>query len=216
METSPMSAAALYLSCPPAQRWVGWRARQRTCAPGGDAQESSTPPPRPQHSRSSASALLVRPPKAAYASPPLATLATVHLRSLIHCVLNLRVEIGRVEPGFRLVLREVVGVGVAQAGRVGRKARLSSQFSWLPTLRFRAKVMLGFAAVLAISAISLGIAYLGFGRVSDAVVSYRTSVTEADLARSIDRELISYRLLVKYYVVTGKEDDAKAAQSVQA
>jgi hypothetical protein len=51
--------------------------------------------------------------------------------------------------------------------------------------------MLGFAAVLAISAVSLGIAYLGFGRVSDAVVSYRTSVTEADLARNIDRELIS-------------------------
>jgi methyl-accepting chemotaxis protein len=76
--------------------------------------------------------------------------------------------------------------------------------------------MLGFAAVLAISAVSLGIAYLGFGRVSDAVVSYRTSVSEADLARSIDRELISYRLLVKYYVATGKEDDAKAALSAEA
>src|ERR1700751_5138162 len=98
------------------------------------------------------------------------------------------------------------------AGRVGRKAL----FSWLPTLRFRAKVMLGFAAVLAISATSLGIAYLGFDRVSDAVVSYRTSVTEADLARNIDRELISYRSLVRYYVVTGKEDDAKAAQAAEA
>jgi methyl-accepting chemotaxis protein len=76
--------------------------------------------------------------------------------------------------------------------------------------------MLGFAAVLAISATSLGIAYLGFDRVSDAVVSYRTSVTEADLARNIDRELISYRSLVRYYVVTGKEDDAKAAQSAEA
>jgi methyl-accepting chemotaxis protein len=76
--------------------------------------------------------------------------------------------------------------------------------------------MLGFAAVLAISETSLGIAYLGFDRVSDAVVSYRTSVTEADLARNIDRELISYRSLVRYYVVTGKEDDAKAAQSAEA
>ena len=76
--------------------------------------------------------------------------------------------------------------------------------------------MLGFAAVLAISATSLGIAYLGFDRVSGAVVSYRTSVTEADLARNIDRELISYRSLVKYYVVTGKEDDAKAAQAAEA
>jgi len=76
--------------------------------------------------------------------------------------------------------------------------------------------MLGFAGVLAISAISLGIAYLGFDRVSGAVVAYRTSVTEADLARNIDRELISYRALVKYYVVTGKEDDAKAAQAAEA
>jgi methyl-accepting chemotaxis protein len=98
------------------------------------------------------------------------------------------------------------------AGRVGPQSR----FSGFLTLRFRAKVMLGFTAVLAISATSLGIAYLGFERVSGAVVSYRTSVSEADLARNIDRELISYRSLVKYYVVTGKEDDAKAAQSAEA
>jgi hypothetical protein len=88
-------------------------------------------------------------------------------------------------------------------------------FSWLPTLRFRAKVLLGFALVLAISAVSLGMAYLGFDRVSEAVASYRNSVTEADLARNIDRELISYRSAVKYYVATGKEDDAKAAQAAE-
>jgi hypothetical protein len=41
----------------------------------------------------------------------------------------------------------------------------------LPTLRFRAKVMLGFAVVLAISAASMGIAYLGFERVSAGVAS---------------------------------------------
>src|SRR5262249_12441054 len=45
---------------------------------------------------------------------------------------------------------------------------------------------------------------------------YHTSVAEADLARNIDRELISYRSLVKYFVATGKEDDAKAAQSAEA
>ncbi len=38
-----------------------------------------------------------------------------------------------------------------------------------PTLRFRAKIMLGFAVVLAISAASMGFAYLGFERVSDVV-----------------------------------------------
>jgi len=83
-------------------------------------------------------------------------------------------------------------------------------------LRIRAKVMLGFAVVLAISAVSMGIAYLGFERVSVGVTSYRKSVSEADLARNIDRELISYRALARYYVVTGKEDDGKAALAAEA
>jgi methyl-accepting chemotaxis protein len=80
-----------------------------------------------------------------------------------------------------------------------------------PTLRFGGKIMLGFASVLAITAISMSIAYLGFERVSVGVASYRKSVSEADLARNIDRELISYRGLARYYVVTGKEEDSKAA-----
>jgi methyl-accepting chemotaxis protein len=78
-------------------------------------------------------------------------------------------------------------------------------------LRFRAKVTLGFAVVLAVSAISLGIAYLGFERISAAVASFRSSVSQADLARNIDREVLSYRDLAKYYVATGREDDANAA-----
>jgi methyl-accepting chemotaxis protein len=86
----------------------------------------------------------------------------------------------------------------------------------LPALRFRGKVMFSFALVLALSAASMGIAYLGFERVSAGVVTYRNSVTEADLARNIDRELISYRSLARYYVVTGKEDDASAALAAEA
>jgi methyl-accepting chemotaxis protein len=86
----------------------------------------------------------------------------------------------------------------------------------LPTLRFRAKVMLGFGLVLAIAAVNLSIAYLGFDNVSSAVASYRGSVSEADLARTIDRELIAYRAAVRYYVATGKEDDASSAQAAEA
>ena len=85
----------------------------------------------------------------------------------------------------------------------------------LPTLRFRAKIMLGFAVVLAISAASMGFAYLGFENVSDGVDSYRRSVQEADLSREIDRELISYRSLARYFVVTGKEEDGKAALAAE-
>ena len=76
--------------------------------------------------------------------------------------------------------------------------------------------MLGFTIVLAVSTVTMGIAYLGFERVSTGVASYRNSVVEADLARNIDRELISYRGLARYYVATGKEDDAKAALTAEA
>ena len=76
--------------------------------------------------------------------------------------------------------------------------------------------MLGFAVVLAISAASMGFAYLGFERVSAGVDSYRRSVQEADLSRDIDRELISYRSLARYFVVTGKEEDGKAGLAAEA
>ena len=76
--------------------------------------------------------------------------------------------------------------------------------------------MLGFAVTLAISAASMGFAYMGFERVSSGVGSYRQSVAEADLARNIDRELISYRSLARYYVVTAREEDGKAALAAEA
>ncbi|MET3912870.1 HAMP domain-containing protein/CHASE3 domain sensor protein, partial [Bradyrhizobium sp. S3.3.6] len=97
----------------------------------------------------------------------------------------------------------------------GRTASPSKR-SIFPTLRFRAKIILGFAAVLVISAGSMAFAYFGFERVSSGVGSYRSSVSEADLARNIDRELLGYRSAVKYFVVTGKEDDAKAALDAEA
>ena len=80
---------------------------------------------------------------------------------------------------------------------MGMSGRVWPQWLKFPTLRIRAKVLAGFAAVLAISAASMGIAYLGFERVSAGVATYRSSVSEADLARNIDRELISYQALAR-------------------
>jgi methyl-accepting chemotaxis protein len=76
--------------------------------------------------------------------------------------------------------------------------------------------MVGFVLVLAISAVSMAIAYTRFEHVSAGVKAYRDSVTESGLAQNIDRQLISYRALARYYVVTGKEDDAKAALTAEA
>jgi methyl-accepting chemotaxis protein len=111
-----------------------------------------------------------------------------------------------------LVLREKTGVRVRLSKRFWPRS-VSLKF---PTLRFRGKVVLGFTVVLTVSAVTMGIAYLGFERVSMGVTSYRNSVVEADLARNIDRELISYRGLARYYMSTGKEDDAKAALTAEA
>jgi len=99
---------------------------------------------------------------------------------------------------------------------VGLQKRTGSFSLKFPTLRFRAKIMLGFAVVLAISAGSMGFAYMGFEHVSGSVDAYRRSVREADLARDIDRELISYRSLARHFVATGKEDDGKAALAAEA
>src|SRR3954452_14245847 len=99
-----------------------------------------------------------------------------------------------------------------EVGILKRAGSFSIKF---PTLRFRAKIMLGFAVVLAISAGSMTFAYLGFEHVSGGVDAYRRSVREADLSRDIDRELISYRSLARYFVATGKEEDGKAALAAE-
>src|ERR1700682_6131836 len=110
-----------------------------------------------------------------------------------------------------LILEKKAGV----RGGIVRRVWPQSISVKLPTLRFRGKVMFGFAVVLTISAAGMGFAYLGFERVSAGVASYRNGVSEAGLARNIDRELISYRALARYYVMTGKEDDAKAALTAE-
>ena len=119
-----------------------------------------------------------------------------NLRALIHSALTLRTGLGAGPPDACFSERK-------RGDDVRFLKRSGSSFK-LPTLRFRAKIMLGFAVVLAISAASMGFAYLGFEHVSAGVDSYRRSVQEADLSRDIDRELISYRSLARYFVVDRK------------
>ena len=117
---------------------------------------------------------------------------------------------GRVFLGSGRIFRKYMG---AEVGFVERSGRGSIG---LLTLRFRAKVILGFAVVLALTAASMAFAYFGFERVAMAVATYRTSVSEADMARTIDRELVSYQALARYYAVTGNADDETAAAAAEA
>ena len=128
------------------------------------------------------------------------------LLRLSHSVLTCGIGIGR-EDG------PSTGVGSERGPVVGLKTLVRLR---PVSLGFRAKVTLGFAVVLVISALSMAMAYLGFERISAGVLSYRTSVAESGLARNIDRELTAYQALTRYYVITGKEADAKAAQAAEA
>jgi methyl-accepting chemotaxis protein/CHASE3 domain sensor protein len=82
-------------------------------------------------------------------------------------------------------------------------------------LGFRSKIVLGFALVLAVSAVSMGLAYYGFEKVAHGVTAYRNSVAESDAARNIDRELIAFQAQARYFALSGKEQDATAALAAQ-
>lgn len=98
-------------------------------------------------------------------------------------------------------------------GAVKRQQRKSG---FLSNLRFRTKIMLGFVAVLGISALSMGTGYFGFERVSMSIGVYHDIIVETDGARDIDRELAAYQVLVRYYTLSGHANDLTAAQAAEA
>src|ERR1700741_4289506 len=97
----------------------------------------------------------------------------------------------------------------------GMPVKSKPNTSKLLTLRFRAKIILGFVAVLAILAVSMAFAYFGFERIAGAAASYRTTVSDADPARGVDRELVAYQGLARAYTLTGTADDETAAKAAE-
>lgn len=93
--------------------------------------------------------------------------------------------------------------------------RLNARGTILSTLSFRTKTFLGYAVVLTLSAASMSVAYLGYGKIQNGFISYQSSVLEADSARTVERELTAYQMLVRYYAKTGAEDDATAALAAE-
>ena len=79
------------------------------------------------------------------------------------------------------------------------------QIKFLTNLSIRTKITIGFAVVLILSAVSVVVAYMGYDKVSDGFASYRTSVTEGGMARSIDREVTAYQMAARYYIVAREE-----------
>jgi methyl-accepting chemotaxis protein len=86
----------------------------------------------------------------------------------------------------------------------------------LSNLRFRTKIMMGFAVVLALSAVSTSSSYLGFNRITSGVSADHVISEETDVARDIDRDIAVYELLTRYYVLSGTPADESAARNAEA
>src|SRR5579859_7286038 len=86
----------------------------------------------------------------------------------------------------------------------------------LTNLRFRTKIMIGFATVLALSSVSTSSSYLGFNRIMSGVSAYHDISAETDVARDIDRDIAVYALLARYYVLSGAPADETAAKDAEA
>lgn len=78
-------------------------------------------------------------------------------------------------------------------------------------IKFGTKIALGFAAILILSGVSIALANFGLQRVALSAASFQEIVTQSDATRDIDRELVAFRLLVKYFAVTGDDPDREAA-----
>ncbi|MDH2406640.1 methyl-accepting chemotaxis protein [Bradyrhizobium sp. SSUT18] len=96
-----------------------------------------------------------------------------------------------------------------------KEAVASSHIGLLSNLKFQIKIILGFALVLSLWAVSLGATYFGFERVSVGSSAYQSIVVQSDTTREIDRALLAYRHLVRYYVQTGLPGDLSAAKEAE-
>ena len=71
----------------------------------------------------------------------------------------------------------------------------SGLFGFFTNRKINAKIMIGFAVVLALLAVLSAISYRGFGNVSTGFETFRQRVTVVGIVRDIDREFVALRRL---------------------
>jgi methyl-accepting chemotaxis protein len=84
---------------------------------------------------------------------------------------------------------------------------------WLGTLSIKAKILAGFACVLAILLAVAGIGYWRFQGVADSLRSYVQRVGVVEASRIIDREFTEMRRHVREFAFTGNPDEATSAMA---
>lgn len=88
----------------------------------------------------------------------------------------------------------------------------SGLFGFFTNRRINTKIMIGFAIVLALTAVMSAMSYRGFNKVSDSFASFNMRVKGVGIARDVDREFVALRRFVREYSASGDEALIEPAQ----
>jgi HAMP domain-containing protein len=92
------------------------------------------------------------------------------------------------------------------------KRIVAAPVAWLG---FRAKIGLGFSALLSLAAILVAASYWGFQLISGVTEAYQSVVQQAEAARQIDRELGLYQPRAYLYALNERVEDLSSVLTVQ-
>lgn len=112
--------------------------------------------------------------------------------------------------------------GQAMSGLFGGSGRMNAAAMSLPksepvfaNMSIRAKIMIGFAVVLLLSAVTMAGAWLGYEKILDGFGVYRVSMSESDYAREIDSSLSAYQSNARYFAMAGTREAEAAAEEAR-
>ncbi|KPF92316.1 chemotaxis protein [Rhodopseudomonas sp. AAP120] len=94
-----------------------------------------------------------------------------------------------------------------------------SLFGFFNNRRINTKIMLGFASILALTAVLAVVSYRGLSEVKAGFDTFNQRVAVVGMAREVDRGFVGYRRLVREYALTGEAapmQEAKRRQPVLA
>ncbi|MBB4371744.1 methyl-accepting chemotaxis protein [Bradyrhizobium sp. cir1] len=108
------------------------------------------------------------------------------------------------------------------SGLFGGQGRMNAAAMSLPksepvfaNFSIRVKIMMGFAVVLLLSAVTMAGAWLGYERIFDGFGAYRISMSESDYAREIESSLSAYQGNARYFALTGTREAEIAAEDAR-
>jgi len=81
----------------------------------------------------------------------------------------------------------------------------SGLFGFFTNRRINTKIMIGFAVVLALTAVLSAMSYQGFGKVSEGFEAFNQRVKVVGIAREVDRGFVSFRRFVREFSLSGDE-----------